>query len=145
MLTLIRDGIAINPHYRKLTPMVADALASWGDWKNAIWIWESVLQSRPNVVVVMTNIARGYLQIGNPEKAREYLERAKRVQPIAVAVNSLEVTYLNQTGRSSEAAQTGSWYKRPMVWVRACTDRILRCLPWRRELRLAPHVPSTVG
>lgn len=105
MLTLIRDGIAINPHYRKLTPMVADALASWGDWKNAIWIWESVLQSRPNVVVVMTNIARGYLQIGNPEKAREYLERAKRVQPIAVAVNSLEVTYLNQTGRSSEAAQ----------------------------------------
>ncbi|MBK6569060.1 O-antigen ligase family protein [Candidatus Aalborgicola defluviihabitans] len=105
MLTLVRGGIAINPHYRKLTPMVADSLAGWGDWKNAIWIWESVLQSRPNIVIVMTNVARGYLQLGNHQKAKEYLERAKRIQPSAIAVNSLEVTFLEQTGRSGEAAQ----------------------------------------
>ena len=85
--------------------MVADSLAGWGDWKNAIWIWESVLQSRPNIVIVMTNVARGYLQLGNHQKAKEYLERAKRIQPSAIAVNSLEVTFLEQTGRSGEAAQ----------------------------------------
>jgi O-antigen ligase len=33
MLTLIKEGIDINPHYRKITPMVADELAKWGDWR----------------------------------------------------------------------------------------------------------------
>ena len=105
ILPLIHDGIDINPYYRKLTPMVADSLASWGDWKNAIWIWESVLQSRPYIVVMMTNVARGYLQVGNFEKAREYLERAKQVQPTAISVNTLEVTFLNEIGRGNEAAE----------------------------------------
>lgn len=31
MLTLTREGVAINPHYQKLTPMAADAMAQWGD------------------------------------------------------------------------------------------------------------------
>ncbi len=83
LLRLIGEGIAINPHYRKITPMVADELARWGDWRNAIWIWESVLSSRPHVVVLMSNIARGYASTGNPQKALEYLERAKQLQPDA--------------------------------------------------------------
>ena len=41
VLRLTREAIAINPHYRKITPIVADELARWGDWKNATWIWES--------------------------------------------------------------------------------------------------------
>lgn len=62
MLNLINEGIAINPHYRKLTPIVADSLAAWGDWKNATWIWETVLESRPNVVAIRVNVARGHIQ-----------------------------------------------------------------------------------
>jgi O-antigen ligase len=41
MLQLVREGIALNRHYRKITPIVADELARWGDWANATWIWES--------------------------------------------------------------------------------------------------------
>ena len=103
VLRLIREGVDINPHYRKITPMVADEMARWGDWRNAIWIWESVLSSRPYVVVIMSNIARGYASIGNPQKALEYLERARKIQPDAPAVRSLEVILLSRTGQEDKA------------------------------------------
>lgn len=103
MLKLIEEGIAINPHYRKITPMVADELARWGDWKNAVWIWESVLGSRPYVAAIMTNVARGYAQMGQPDKAMEMLERAKKIQPRAPSVRSLEVILLSRNGNEAKA------------------------------------------
>lgn len=105
MLQLVREGIAINPHYRKITPMVADELARWGDWKNATWIWESVLSSRPNVVAIIANVARGYSSIGDQTQAMAYLERAKRIQPRAPAVRSLEVVLLSRAGQEAKALQ----------------------------------------
>lgn len=103
LLRLIKEGIAINRHYRKITPMVADELARWGDWRNATWIWESVLSSRPHVVAIMSNVARGHASTGNPGKALEYLERAKKIQPRAPAVRSLEVILLTRTGQDARA------------------------------------------
>lgn len=103
MLSLIKEGIALNPHYRKITPMVADELARWGDWKNATWIWESVLSSRPHIVAIMANVARGYTSMGDTEKALEYLERARKVQPRAPAVRSLEVILLSRAGQEERA------------------------------------------
>lgn len=103
MLRLIKEGTDINPHYRKITPMVADELAKWGDWKNAVWIWESVLGSRPYVAAIMTNVARGYAQMGQPAKAMEMLERAKKIQAKAPSVRSLEVILLSRNGNESTA------------------------------------------
>ncbi|MBE2262539.1 MAG: O-antigen ligase family protein [Burkholderiaceae bacterium] len=103
MLTLIKEGTDINPHYRKITPMVADEMAKWGDWKNAVWVWESVLSSRPYVVAIMSNVARGYAQLGQNDKALEVLARAKALQPKATSVNSLEVILLSRTGQEPEA------------------------------------------
>jgi O-antigen ligase len=103
MLGLIREGIAINPHYRKITPMVADELARWGDWRDAIWIWESVLSSRPHIVAIMTNIARGYATLGQMDKALEYLARAEKVQPHAPSVLSLQVVLYGRTGQQEKA------------------------------------------
>jgi O-antigen ligase len=103
MLKLVREGIAINPHYRKITPMVADELARWGDWKNATWIWESVLGSRPNVVAILTNVARGYAIMGDLDKAGMYLDRAEQIQPRAPSVRSLEVILLQRTGQDARA------------------------------------------
>ncbi|MBC7468721.1 MAG: O-antigen ligase family protein [Ramlibacter sp.] len=103
MLRLIKEGTDINPHYRKITPMVADELARWGDWRNAIWVWESVISSRPNVVAILSNIARGYASIGNLPKALEYLERARKIQPDAPAVRSLEVILLSRAGQQEKA------------------------------------------
>ena len=104
MLVLAKDGIAINTHYRKVTPMIADELAKWGDWKNAVWVWESVVVSRPYVVALMSNIARGYSQIGNNEKALEYLARCEKLQPKAVSVRSLKVILMSRSNKEAEAA-----------------------------------------
>lgn len=103
MLRMIREGIDINPHYRKITPMVADELAKWGDWANAVWIWESVLGSRPYVTAIMSNVARGHAQLGQPEKAMAMLERAKELQPSAPSVRSLEVILLSRNGNEAQA------------------------------------------
>jgi tetratricopeptide (TPR) repeat protein len=103
MLTLIREGVALNRHYRKITPMVADELARWGDWENAIWIWESVLSSRPYVVAILANVAKGYTATGHLDQAMAYLERAKRIQPNAPAVRSLEMVLQSRAGHNDQA------------------------------------------
>ena len=103
MFQLLREGVAINRHYRKLTPMVADEVAKWGDWKDAVWIWESVAQSRPYVVAIMSNVARGYSLSGQYDKAMYYLERCKKLQPNAPSVRSLEVILLARTGHTAES------------------------------------------
>ncbi|HSV47067.1 MAG TPA: O-antigen ligase family protein [Ramlibacter sp.] len=107
MLQLIKEGIELNPHYRKITPIVADELAKWGDWRNATWIWLSVIESRPNVVAILTNVARGYSATNQHEKALPYLERARKIQPDAPSVRSLEVIILGRTGQSARALQLG--------------------------------------
>ena len=107
MLKQLREGIAINPHYRKITPMVADELARWGDWKDATWIWESVLSSRPYIVAILTNVARGYASMGDPAKALPYLERARKLHPKATSVRALEVILLARTGNDAKALALG--------------------------------------
>ncbi|MBK9574521.1 MAG: O-antigen ligase family protein [Rhodoferax sp.] len=103
ILSLMDQGIAINPHYRKITPIVADELARWGDWENAVWIWESVVVSRPHVLALLANVGRGYAQMGHLERAREYLERARAIRPDALAVRSLEVMLLMRAGQEEQA------------------------------------------
>jgi O-antigen ligase/Flp pilus assembly protein TadD len=103
ILKLVREGVAINPHYRKITPMVADELARWGDWRDATWIWESVLSSRPYVVAIISNAARGHATLGEMDKALAELEQAKRIQPRAPAVRSLEVILLARSGQEDKA------------------------------------------
>ncbi|MDP1654861.1 MAG: O-antigen ligase family protein [Hylemonella sp.] len=105
ILQLTREGIAINSHYRKITPLVGDQLTVWGDWTNAIWIWESVVDSRPYVSGILANIARGYLQTGNSDKAAVYLERIRLLRPNTPMVHSLEVAILNNTGQQGQAIQ----------------------------------------
>lgn len=110
ILGLTREGIEINPHYRKVTPMIADQFASWGDWQSATWIWESVVKSRPYIVAMMTNVARGYARMDNYEKAFAYLERCKKLQPTAVSVRSLEIILLSRTGQEAQATRLAKEY-----------------------------------
>jgi O-antigen ligase len=103
MLALAHEGIAINPHYRKITPTVADQLASWGDWKNAIPIWQSVVASRPYIVAILSNIGRGFLQLRDIDSSIRYLAMAKAVQADAPTVRTLEVVLLTQTAQEDKA------------------------------------------
>ena len=105
MLNLIKEGIVINPHYRKLTPIVADSLAAWGDWGNATWVWESVLESRPNVVAMRVNVARGHIQMGEFTKAQADLEGAAKIAPTAPSLPVLQVLLWSRSGREQEAAE----------------------------------------
>jgi O-antigen ligase len=105
LLQLTREAIAINPHYRKITPLVADELAGWGDWRNAVWIWESVLASRPHVVAILTNVARAHTQLGHPREAMDALARAKAISPDAPSVRSLEVILLSRQGQEARAVE----------------------------------------
>ena len=103
ILALVHEGIAINPHYRKITPTVADQLASWGDWKNAIPIWQSIAASRPYVVAILSNIGRGLLQLRDFDSSIRYLAMAKAVQADAPSVRTLEVVLLTQTAQEDKA------------------------------------------
>jgi O-antigen ligase len=107
MFSLLKNGVRINRHYRKLTPIAADEIARWGDWRDAIWVWESVLSSRPYVVAILTNIARGYIAIGQPIRAQEYLQRAKHLQPTARSVRSAEVLFYAATNQDAKALEIG--------------------------------------
>ena len=105
LLRNIRDGIEINPHYRKLTPMAADQLARLGDWENAIWIWESVATSRPHIAAIWSNLARGYAQRGENTRALDAVHRWQRLEPDAIGSLALEVTLLGLTGQDSLAVR----------------------------------------
>ena len=100
MLQWLREGVAINPHYRKLTPIAADAMMGWGDWENATWVWQSVLESRPYIVALLVNVAYSELRQGHREAAEDYLRRAQAVQPAAQSVmrlkQALETTPANR-------------------------------------------------
>ena len=102
-LRLVKEGISINPHHRKLAPVVADAMAQWGDWESATAVWESVLESRPYVVIILSNVARGHIHAGNFQKAQQYLARANRLQPTAASLASLEVMLWSRTGKDQDA------------------------------------------
>jgi tetratricopeptide (TPR) repeat protein len=85
-------------------------LAKWGDRKNAIWVWESVVVSRPYVTAIMGNIAKGYAQIGNFDKAFEYLARCEKLQPNTPAVRSLKVVLMSRNGKLAQAAVLAQAY-----------------------------------
>jgi tetratricopeptide (TPR) repeat protein len=105
MLQLLREGVAIHPHYRKLTALVADELVRWGDWDNARWVLESMAASRPHVVVILTNLGRLHAQAAEMDQAQDYLRRALLLQPRGPGVQSLQLLLLQQNGRPDEAVR----------------------------------------
>lgn len=103
MLTHLKAGVAINPHYRKLTAVVGEELARWGDWADAVVVWKSVARSRPYVVGLLTNIGQGELELGDVQEARRYLLRAQQVQPTAKSVRWLNLQVLQREGQTAVA------------------------------------------
>ncbi|AGX87354.1 O-antigen polymerase [Candidatus Symbiobacter mobilis CR] len=99
----LREGIAIHPHYRKLSVIAADAMARWGDWAHATWVWESVLASRPYVVSLRVNAARGHLAAGDIPGAYRHYALALHVNPHSPALQALHVTLLHREGQIGPA------------------------------------------
>lgn len=110
ILDHLRQGIDINPHYRKLTPMPADDMAAWGDWPHAVEVWESVLRSRPYLVGLMVNVARGYAAMGEHDKAAHWVRQVRAHQPRSPGARSVEIVLLDQKGHVHEAATLARLY-----------------------------------
>lgn len=106
----VREGIHINPHYRKLTTMVADELASMGDWENAVWIWESVVASRPHVAVIWRNMAQAYSLLGQHDKALQALAQVQHLQADMPATRTLEITLVSRAGNIAQVERLLNTY-----------------------------------
>ncbi len=103
VLALTQQGIAINSHYRKLTPIIADEWARMNEWENALGVYETILESRPYIVAIVANMARGHLELGNFAKAEAYLEHANQLQPTAPGVRSLNALMNFRLGNDAVA------------------------------------------
>ena len=103
MLSAMREGLALNPHYRKLSATVADGVVTMGDWRNAVWIWESVVASRPHIAAIWRNLAQGYSLLGNHNQAQQALAQVQRLQPDRPATRALELTLLSRAGKTAQA------------------------------------------
>lgn len=105
LLQNLRRGIEINSHNRDEVADVGEYLSKIGDWKNSVWAWESVLNSRPYVVAILANVSWGHAMMGDFNKAYEYLDRAKDIQPKARSLMTLDFLLLAKQGKLSEAQQ----------------------------------------
>ena len=101
---LASEGTQLNPHYRKLISVSADAFASWGDWDYAKRLWLPLSESRPYVVAILSNISRAYIEQGDTTQARLYLNRALLINPDSDALKGLEVILEAKSGRELQAA-----------------------------------------
>lgn len=104
LLQSLRDGIAINPHYRKLTAEVANRLALGGDWANAVWIFESLAASRPHVANLWAGMVLAYTELGQSDRAAEALKQVQRLQPDTPRARALEDLVLSRTGSKTQNA-----------------------------------------
>ncbi|MDD0811444.1 O-antigen ligase family protein [Curvibacter sp. RS43] len=99
------EAVAINPHYRKLLSQVADEFSNLGDWKNAVWAYEVMAASRPNVPVIWANLATGYSYATEHAKAKEALARAIALKPDAYSVRYSTVLVQANAGDVDGAAK----------------------------------------
>lgn len=100
----VKEGIAITPHYRRFTALVAEMLVSRGDWTNAVWILETLTTSRPHVVALWSALANGYAQLGQHPQAMEALLQVKRLKPHDLSTVGLEVAILSRADHDDQAA-----------------------------------------
>ena len=111
MLQSIREGVAANPHYRKLTAELAEPLAAMGEWASAMWTLESVVASRPHVAALWTLLAMGYSQMGQHDRAQTALKQVQRLKPVATPTRTLEIILLSRSGHANQAiAKLGAYF-----------------------------------
>jgi tetratricopeptide (TPR) repeat protein len=91
LLQRLREGVEINPHYRKLTILAADQLLRLGDLEGALWATESVVASRPYVPDLWANLVLLNHHFGRWEEAQAAWEQLHRLQPDALRTQAMAV------------------------------------------------------
>lgn len=104
-LTSGKEGVEVTPHYRKLMSQISDEFNGLGDWKNAVWAYEIMAQSRPNIPVIWANLAIGYSYQNNHDKAKDALAKAQAIKPDAHSVRYADVLVTANAGDIPGAAK----------------------------------------
>jgi O-antigen ligase len=107
---LVREGMALNPHYRKLLSIPAEQLASRGDWAAAADVLQHIADSRPHIANVWSNLVLTRIELQQAGAAEAALRELARLQPDTARVRSLDLLLLSRTGREAEAAQKARDY-----------------------------------
>jgi O-antigen ligase len=103
-VALVRKGMALNPHYRKLLSIPAEELASQGNWRASADVLQHIADSRPHIANVWSNLVLARIELQQAEAAEAALRELARLQPGTARVRSLELLLLSRTGREAEAA-----------------------------------------
>lgn len=103
--TLLQEGVAINPHYRKLTALAADQFAATGNLEAALWAQDSVAASRPYIPDVHANRVLLYSNLQKQTEAQAALEDLQKLQPDAPRTRALGILLMRRSGRDDQAAQ----------------------------------------
>lgn len=109
-IALVKKGMALNPHYRKLLAIPAEQLASLGDWAATADVLQHIADSRPHIANVWSNLVLARIELQQADSARAALHELARLQPDSARVRSLELLLLSRTGHEAEAAQKARDY-----------------------------------
>jgi O-antigen ligase len=99
----LREGVAINPHYRKLTTLAADQMARMGDNAGAAWALQSIAESRPHIPDLWANLALLHSQLGDAVQAQKAMAQLQRLQPDTPRARAMEIVVLQRASRAPQA------------------------------------------
>lgn len=102
---LLKQGVAINPHYRKITSLAADQFAANGNLEAALWAQDSVAASRPYIPDVQANRVLLNSSLQRPEAARAALAALNALQPDAPRTRALDILLLRRAGQDTQAVE----------------------------------------
>jgi hypothetical protein len=103
--TLLQEGAAINPHYRKIISLAADQFAATGNLPAALWAQDTVAASRPHIPDVHANRVLLNSSLRHPEAAQAALTALTALQPDAPRTRAMGILLLRRTGQDAQAAE----------------------------------------
>jgi O-antigen ligase len=101
---LLKEGVGINPHYRKLTARAADQFAATGNLDAALWAQESVAASRPYIPDIQANLVLLNSGLHHAQAALRAMAALEALQPDAPRTRALGILLLRRSGNDTEAA-----------------------------------------
>ena len=102
----LREAVRLNPSYAQAYNWLGDALAASGRLDEALTAFQRARELDPFSALMNRDLARGYVGVGDCEKAREYTRITTELDPGIAGATSAVVLCLRKEGRYDEAVKT---------------------------------------
>lgn len=113
---LLKEGLTVNTHYRKVISIASEQLANLKDWEHAAMVLQSIANSRPHIANVWSNLVIAYVELGQAGPAMSAWRELRRLQPDAPRTRALELLALSRTGQEAQAiAKLDDYFDRGVV------------------------------